>query len=152
MRPQPLFWMNAMALGGIACPASAEIIQFEGTLEVGCTMLVSDGSLAPNFEYTRISSEETGGQSAILQVLPMGGATRVQFSPPQLHSSTQLTDVTPEVKWSSESGLFKDYASWASESAEISAHDVFEIDARAIRADGFPAGDYLIDIVATCSS
>ncbi len=152
MRPQPPFWMTTLALGGIACPASAEIIQFEGTLEVGCTLFVSDGELAPNTEYTTISTEEAGGQPADLAVWPVGGAARVQFAAPQFHSSTQISGVTPEIKWYSESGLLSNYSSAPSESSPSSSPDVFKIDARAIKGEGFPAGDYLIDVVATCSA
>ena len=52
--------------GALTFPASiqAEPINFRATLLVSCIIVVTDGALAPNGDYTLLSSENTGGLPA----------------------------------------------------------------------------------------
>jgi len=132
--------------------ASAETIRFAGVLDAGCTLIVTDGLLAANSDYTILSSEEVGGESARLDVTPLGGAVKIDFGPLIFNSDTVTYPTKTEIKWRTQSGFSRGYSDPAPQQYLSSNPEIYEVDVRATAPGGFDAGDFEILTIATCSS
>ena len=133
--------------------AQAETIRLTGTLEIGCTLTSEPGLLAANWNYTQLGSEETGGKTALLGVIPVGGAVQVIFTQPVLTSTAPTNGIIPEMKYRTKSGTYsRGYSETAPQQFLHSSDEIYEIDVRASDPNKFGAGDYEISTIATCST
>jgi len=132
--------------------ASAETVRFAGTLEVGCTMMAFDGTLAPSANYTVLSTEEPGGKYAALTVYPLGGAVEIKFSPLIFTSTGSVVPDKTEIKWYSLNGFRREYSDPEPQSYLSNERETYHVDVRAMSESGFDAGNYEITTTATCSS
>lgn len=148
---------NATSITGLltlavyAAPATAETVSLEATLEVSCTFVVTDGTLAPNGDYTELSSESSGGVAAQVLVTALGGDPVITFAAPSLTATGNVAGVVPQIKYSSTDGASQAYTSSSSFSASTRGVDTYTVHARAADASGFEAGDYAVTTVVTCS-
>lgn len=139
------------ALGLMATPANADTISFGATLDVACIFVVTDGTLAPNADYTSLSSENTGGSAAQVVLTALGGTPMVSFSTPNVSGSGDVSGVTPQVRYTSLDGANQAYTSAASSSSASDLADTYTVHAKIEDAGGFDAGDYTVTTVVTCS-
>lgn len=143
----------AAVAGTLVCSSGlhAETIKFDTTLAAVCTLVVTDGALAPNTDYTSLSSENLGGSAASITVTALGGNPTLAFAAPTITSSEDVSSVTPQIKYTSLDGASQDYTSASSTSNSSDLADVYVVNAKAESISGFDAGDYSIATVVTCS-
>jgi len=136
----------------LAGPVHAKQINFSGTVEVGCTLIVDDGTLVINSFYSQLSSEQVGGNPARLTVTAVGGTAQLSLSAPRWAGTTPADALPPQIKFRSNRGKVQGYTDQATDPISIGGSgDVLVIDARADNPIGFQAGDYTITTTATCS-
>ena len=141
-----------IAAVAVANPAAAhaETIRFGVNLELSCTMVVEHGELAPNSDYTQISSENAGGKPATLQVTALGGLPKISFAGPSTIGWNLQAGTLAELRYTSTEGVAQGFTSRPTSVRLSSQSDDFEIHARAIYAPGFRHGPYAISTTATC--
>ena len=139
--------------GALTFPASiqAEPINFRATLLVSCIIVVTDGALAPNGDYTLLSSENTGGLPATATVTALGGAPRLTFTAPTITSSADVTGVTPQIRYVSPGGANQPYTSSQTTYNQSGLLGTYTVNAQASKPTGFNVGTYTIGTVLTCS-
>ncbi len=152
MRPTHRSLIIAIAGLVAAGTAHAEQIKFSGTVEVGCSLQVQDGLLAINRTYSRLATDQAGGSPARLTVTAVGGTAHVAFSAPQWGTTAPSRSLPPTIQFTSNRGASQSYTEQATSPVAVgSSGDVFTIHARADNPFGFPAGDYEITTIATCT-
>ena len=134
-----------------ASPAGAEPVTFDASLVVTCTLVVTDGTLTPNSDYTSLSSENLGGDAASVTVTALGGDPTLTFDAPTITSTNDVSAATAQIKYSSLDGASQAYTSTQSTSTASDLADIYTIHAKADDAGGFAAGDYSVATVVTCS-
>ncbi|UOR14653.1 hypothetical protein [Qipengyuania aquimaris] len=135
----------------LASPVCAEPITFDASLVVTCTLVVTDGTLAPNSDYTSLSSENLGGAAASVTVTALGGDPTLTFDAPTITSTNDVSAATAQIKYSSLDGASQAYTSTQSTSTASDLADVYTVHAKADDAGGFDAGDYSVATAVTCS-
>jgi len=142
----------ALVALGMAGPAHAKQINFSGTVEVGCTLIVDDGTLVINSFYSQLSSDQVGGNPARLTVTTVGGTAKLSLSAPQWAGAAPANALPPEIKFRSNRGKVQEYTDQATDPISIGGTgDLLLLHARADNPIGFQAGDYTITTTATCS-
>ncbi len=124
-------------------------VTFQTNLLFVCTPTPSAGSLGPNTDYTQLSTQNggTGGAAATVAMVALGGPASVTFSAPTITNSA----VTPEISYTSLSGVSQPFTSAQTTSNPTLLTDTFTINARASDPSGFGSGNYTITTTATCS-
>lgn len=151
MKFQFLLCGSAIAAATFAVPSRAETVNLDASLQVSCSFVVTDGALAPNSDYTQLSSQNSGGSPAQVVVTALGGSPTITFAAPSITSTNDVSGVTPEISYSSLDGAAQTYTSSESFSTSSDLADIYTVDARAADPGGFDAGDYTITTVVTCS-
>lgn len=131
--------------------AQAEPINFRATLLVSCIIVVTDGTLAPNGDYTSLSSENVGGLPATAAVTALGGSPRLTFTAPTITSSADVTGVTPQIRYTSLGGANQAYTSSQTTYDQSGLLGTYTVSAQASKPSGFNVGTYTIGTVLTCS-
>lgn len=145
----------AMTAGGGSAGAQAQVVTFPGTVIKSCVLNPSTGALALSSAGTELGSEHNGGLASTMTVIATGGAPTVTFAAPTMSARPAAYAGSPTVglKFSATSGAGQAYTSAESSytASGNTVNDTVTIDARAVDADGFPAGTYSITTTATCS-
>lgn len=143
----------AAVAGTLTLPTAvqAEPVSFRATLLVSCVIVVTDGVLAPNGDYTSLSSENVGGLPATAVVTALGGSPRLTFTAPTITSSADVSGVTPQIKYTSLGGANQPYTSSQTTYNQVGLLGTYTVNAQALKPSTFDAGNYTVGTVLTCS-
>ncbi|MXO50296.1 hypothetical protein GRI42_03145 [Erythrobacter gaetbuli] len=151
MRKRTLGLAAAASGAVLAAPIAAEPVAFDASLLATCSLIVSDGALAPNTDYTSLSSENSGGAAATVTVTALGSDPTLSFGAPTITSTNDVSGISPQIRYTSLDGASQAYTSAQSTSTSSDLADVYTVHAKAEDPGGFAAGDYSIVTVVTCS-
>lgn len=146
--------LAGLAIGSFAGPAQAQtVVQFNGLVVPVCVLVASAGDLAMSSSGTELGSEQPTGSAASLAVTSTGGAPTVSFTAPTMSIKPVAHTSSPTVslKYSSPGGAAQGYTSSASQYTSTNPlGDTVTLDAKAVDAGGFVAGNYRVQTTATC--
>lgn len=135
-----------------ATPAAAVEVSLTGLVINTCVLTVpTPGLLALSSDGMRLGSQEgIGGAPATLSVVAAGTAPTLSFAAPTLAGPTGSDGATTEVAFASlASGANQPYTASAS-TASSALIDIFTINGRVMREEGFPSGNYAVTVTVTC--
>lgn len=139
----------------LASPASAVPVSFEANVLASCVLtLGANGTLGvSNDGGTKIGSEETGGSAAGLSIVATGGRPTITVGAPTLSQkpSSYTGSPTVNVRYTSTGGANQPYTAGSTSYTSTNLlGDSLSINARAVDAEGFAAGNYRIQTQVTC--
>ncbi|HZG46592.1 MAG TPA: hypothetical protein VEZ41_10075, partial [Allosphingosinicella sp.] len=125
-----------------------------GRVNASCIMIVTSSVvLAMNTTGTEIGSELSGGGAAVLSVTTTGGRPTISFSAPSMTLKPATYTGTPTVSltYVSPGGANQAYTTAASQYRSTNpSSDTVTLNAKAVDASAFTAGDYRLQTTATC--
>lgn len=127
-------------------------VTFTGSLISSCVLnLSTPGLLSASTDGTTLSSETSGGTSALLAVVAVGTAPTVSFGAPTLNAPAgAASGSTTSIKWTTLSGKNQAFTSNTSSASGLSLIDAFTVNTRVQNSSGFASGNYTVRTTVTC--
>lgn len=145
--------LAASAVAVFATPVQGATVSLSGTVLNSCVLtLPTPGLLVPDAQGTTLRSDAgVGARAATLTVAAVGASPSLSFSAPQYSGPSGVSvDSVQYAYQSAGSGASRGFAATSS-TASSHLIDVFTINGKIARAEGFPTGSYGMTVDVTCS-